>query len=120
MALLSLGKVTCPAAATPVRATVNRTDPTARVGVQGFMVQALPANTGKVYVFLGGAQFTGDHRTSLTGALFEVPAPSSATTGPFPTGSIGLQAEAAGINMADIFIQTDVNGDGAIICATIG
>lgn len=120
MALLSLGKVTCPAAATPVRATANRSDPTARVGVQGFMVQALPTNTGKVYVFVGGAQFSGDHRTTLTGALFEVPAPSSATTGPFPTGSIGLQAESTGINMADIFIQVDVNGDGAIIAATIG
>src|SRR5262245_24106719 len=120
MALLSLGKVTCANGAVPARATVNRTDPTARVGVQGFMVQALPGNTGKVYVFVGGAQFTGDHRTSLTGALFQVPAPASATNGPFPTGSLGLQNESTGINMADIFIQTDINGDGAIIAATIG
>jgi hypothetical protein len=120
MALRSFGKVVVTAGATPVRATSNLSDPTARVGVQGFTVQAHWNNTGKIYVFLGGAQFTGDHRTTLTGALFVVPAPGSATTGPFPTGSYGLQAEAAGINMADIFIQADVNGDSAIIAASIG
>lgn len=121
--LKSFGRVTVTAAGTPVRATNNVAaavgGPSARQGVQSFMIQADPANTGILYVFAGGDNFAGDHRTDGLGLVAIIPAPASATTGPFTTASFGMPNVPAGLNLNDIWIDTSVNGSRAIVSALV-
>lgn len=111
MALKSLGKVTVTTGGTPVRATVNESVPAARVPAQSFLVEANPANTGKIYV---GA--LGMSRTTLAGVHGVVGIPTATGTIPSYTASIPLAP--AGFNMADFYIDADVNGESALVSLT--
>lgn len=118
--LKPFGKVTVTTGGTPVRATVNQTDPALPVPTQAFVVQVLPGNTGLVYVFAGGGNFSGDHRTTLDRCIAILPAPASATTGPFASASFAIPVIPNGMNLADIWIDVSVNGNGAIVSVTAG
>lgn len=118
--LQSFGKVTVAAGGTPSRATANRADPSEPVPTQSFVVQALPGNTGLVYIFSGGANFSGDHRTSLDRCIGILPAPTSATNGPFSSASFSVPNIPNGLNLADIWFDVGVSGDGVIVAATAG
>lgn len=120
--LRPFGKVTVTTGGTPVRATdnlVNQVTPLS-VPVQAFLVQALPSNAGVVYIFQGGANFSGDHRGDLDQCIAILPAPTDATTGPFPSASFGMPVIPSGLNLADIWIDVGSNGDGVLISATVG
>lgn len=112
----SLGYVTVPAAGTPVRATVNQPDPTLRVAAQAVSFQALPTNVGIVYVGLGA---TMDPATGL-GIVGIIPAPAAPATGPFPSFVVSLPVIAAGLNVADFYLDAVENGDGVAISCTQG
>lgn len=105
MALKSLGKVTIASGGTPVRATANETDPTARYAVQSFTVQAGAANAGIVYVGLGSSFST----STGAGVIGLIPKPASATTGPFSSASYSILEAPAGIDMRDIYIDGTTN-----------
>lgn len=119
MALLSGGQVLVGVTGTPVRATSNMAVPGQRLGVQSFMLQALPANAGIVYVFLAGDGYTADARATGLGCIGILPKPASATTGPFASVSVSIPVAAAGLNLADIWIN-GAAADGVIISATQG
>jgi len=112
------GKVVVTTGGTPTRATANQVDPTARVAVQSFMVQVLPGNTGLIYVRQKGS--LADDRTNLLKTVAILPAPGSATTGPFPSVTFSKPLTSAGFNLADIYIDASVDGEGALIVGTTG
>jgi hypothetical protein len=114
MALKSYGIVTVTTATSIVRCTINETTPSARVGVQSFMVQALPANAGLVYV--GTANMVV---SSGVGVLAVLPKPTSTTTGPFASVSFSIVNAPAGLNLADIYLDVSNGGDGAFVSATV-
>ena len=121
--LKSFGKVTVAVAGVPARATANlsaaqqaKSNP-----LQSVQFQALPANTGKVYIYAVGPNFTAtDDRTNLTRCIALLPAPSNSTTGPFPSASFSLPNVPAGIDLSDLWIDVDVNGNGVVIAGTVG
>lgn len=113
----SLGYVTVTAAGTPVRATVNQPDPALRIGAQAVLFQALPGNAGIVYVGLGG---TTMDPTTGTGIVGIVPAPADPTSGPFPSVVISIPVMAAGLNVADFYLDASGNGNGVLVSYTQG
>lgn len=119
--LQPFGKVVVTSAGTPVRATLNQPVPSQSLGVQSFMVQALPGNAGIVYVFACGASFAGvDDRTTLIYCIAILPKPTSATTGPFPSASFSIPVIPAGIDLSSIWIDAATSNDGVIISGTRG
>jgi hypothetical protein len=79
----------------------------------------LPGNTGKVYLFFSRAT-PGDDRTNLTKAIGIVPAPASATTGPFPSVSHAQPVSVLGFDLSHVWIDVETNGDGVIVVASTG
>lgn len=112
----SLGTVTVPSPGVLVRATVNQTDPTARIAAQSVEFQVLPTNAGVVSVCLAGADMTGTSSDELV--LHRLPKPVSATTGPFDTYRVGVFNAPSALNPADFYVDADVPGDGVLISFT--
>jgi hypothetical protein len=110
--LNSLGKVTVPAPGTIVRATVNQPDPTKRVACHAFMVQALKANTGRVYI---GIQ-TLSVATSV-GLLAVLAIPTNNT---IPAFSATISYAPSPLNLADVWIDADVPNEGVLISFVVG
>lgn len=100
----SLGKVTVATAGTLVRLTVNISASLTRVGAQAIVVQPVPGNTGVVYIGLAGMD-----KTTGAGVLAIVPAPASATQGPFPQVKIELPQVPAGLNAAELYVDASAN-----------
>lgn len=112
------GQVVVPGGGTPVRATVNQTDPTRRVGLQSITIQVRPANTGLLYIRLKGD--LTDDRVTRAVTLAILPAPVSATAGPFDSRTFTTLPGSGGLNLADLYLDVSVNGDGAIISGVAG
>lgn len=112
MSLHALGKVTVVTAGTPVEVTINQTTPSARYAAHSFMVEALPANTGKIYV-----GFVGLNKGTLANVLAIIPVP---TVNLIPSFSSTIAYAPGGFNLADIYIDADVNGEGALVSAIRG
>ena len=110
----SFGQVLIAAGGTPVRATLNEQDPTAPVPLEKVRIQVRPSNAGILYVFYGGANFSGDHRTDRVGCIAILPVPASATAGPFAALEIGVEVVPVGLYLQDIWLD-GTSGDGAII-----
>ena len=115
----SFGQVIVTTAGTPVRATANLAVPGTSVPLQSLRIQVRPANTGILYVFQGGGNFSGDHRTTRDVALAILAVPASATTGPFDKYEVSFVVP-VGLNLADIWLDASVSGDGGIISGTVG
>lgn len=113
MALHSLGKITVVTAGTPIQTTtnVNNGVSTFRQAAHSFMVEVLAANTGKVYV---GIQTM--NRTTLAGVFAVLAAP---TTNILPTFTATVSFSAASFNMADIWLDVDNSGEGALVSIVI-
>jgi hypothetical protein len=103
----ALGKVTA-TAGTPVRITNNETTPSARKACHAIMIEALPANTGKVFIM---DRSTGVKAT-FVGVICVLAVP---TTNFVPTFTVGFSGAANPINAADFYIDVDTTGEGAII-----
>jgi hypothetical protein len=104
MAWKSQGKVTVTTAGTPVQVTTTRTV------AQSVMVQALAANTGLIYVGLSTL-----NKSTGVGVLGIIPIP---TTNIIGSVSASIPLAPAGINLADLWIDSTVNGEGVIISYT--
>jgi hypothetical protein len=113
----SLGAVTVTTAGTPER--ITKLAPTSvqdakRLGAKSARIQAMPDNTGLVYVGLAGMEGS-PQGPNLLGVI---PKPVSATTGPFETFEIHVEDVPAGLNLYDIFLDVTVSGEGAIVSYT--
>ena len=114
----AFGRIIVVAGGTPVRATFNQTDPAARVGLQSVMFQAHPANTGIMYVRL--RLNLADDRTNLAFTLVLIPAPTSATQGPFSSATFSSPLAGAPFNLADFYVDASVNGNSVIVSGVAG
>jgi len=114
----AFGLVTVLAGGTPVRATINQADPTFRVGLQSIMFQAHPSNTGVMYVRLRGT--LADDRATLDYTLAVIPAPASATLGPFPAVTFSSPQTGAPFNLADFYVDAGVNENSVIVSGIAG
>lgn len=120
MALQALGKVTVgtagtPVAVSPAASAVPPLTPDGTTGfatVQSVMLQALPTNTGKIYIGLKGL-----NSTTLANCLVILPAPSDAIKGPFTSASFSQPFVPAGVNLSDMVIDADNSGEGVIVSA---
>ncbi len=104
-------------AGTPVQLTVHQptnSSPGYRLAAQAVFIQALPTNTGKIYVGIKGMVVS-----TLTNIRAIIGAPSSSTVTP-PFSTAGLPTIAGGINLADIYIDADNDTDGVIASFTAG
>ena len=106
MALYSLGKVAVPSAGTPVRATDNEADSTARFAVQSLTVEALAGNSG-TYIYVGSE---GLDRTTLEGVYARIAKGNSA--------SLEVSLSPASINANDVYIDADASDDEALVSGT--
>lgn len=111
--LKSLGYVTVATAGTIKRLTNNESTPATRYPAHSFTVEALPSNTGKLYIGLANM-----NTSSGVGVLAILSAPASATTGPFASYTFIAPEAPAGVNCADIWLDVQVNGEGAVVSVT--
>lgn len=114
--LFSLGKLTVPASGTPVNVpapTLPSQGPTvpALTTVHAFLVAALAANTGKVYIGVAGM-----NKATLAGVLMVLPVP---TTNLIPTFSVSVTAAANALSLTDLWIDVDNSNDGVLISGVI-
>jgi hypothetical protein len=107
----SLGVVRVPLVGVPVRVTINKPVPTDRCAVHAILFQALPENTGRIYV--GTANL---NRVTKAGVLGTLAVP---TANSIPTFSMALTISPNAILAQDIFIDGDANTDGVTIAVLI-
>lgn len=108
--LQSLGRITT-TIGTRKRLTDNLPDPAARCACHAVLVQALPANGGKCYV--GDATLVG---ATLAGAIAVIAAPSGAV---IPSFSAALTLAPNAINVADLYLDVDANGEGVLVSVLV-
>lgn len=111
MAVRSLGKVTVTTAGTPVRATTNETTPTARVGAQSMFVQTVVGNTGYIYV----GDRSSMNKSTGVGVIGIIPIPTANTLG---SVTVTVVNAPAGLNANEIWLDSTVNAEGAIVAIT--
>lgn len=105
---VSLGKITVPAAGTPIRATANETTPEQRFAGHAVLFQAWPTNAGKIWVM---ARQTAN-KTTGAGVLAILAIP---TANSIPSASASVTFAPVGFNVNEIWIDADTNGDGCLI-----
>lgn len=109
----SLGAVLVTTPGTPVRATANEEDPTARVAAQTVRFQVLPTNTGKVTIGLG-SMYTGG-TVAGENVLHVLPPPADPTAGPFTEYEATIHNVPSGLNVADFYIDAEIAQDGVVV-----
>lgn len=110
--LITIGKFTV-TPGTPVRLTSQLTNQpaTEKFGCHGVLVQALFNNTGKIYVgdrTLNKAAMTGIHAT------LAIP-----TANTIPSFTAALTAAPNAVNLADLYVDGDVQGEGVTVSVLI-
>lgn len=116
----AFGDVNVTTGGTPVRATSGQTDPTLRIGLQSITFQVKPGNTGVMYIRAKGPGTPTDDRTNLDFTMRVLPAPPSATQGPFAETTFTALPGSGGLNLADFWIDAGVNGNGVLISGIAG
>ncbi len=110
---LSLGKVTVVTAGTPVQVdlTVLPADNRQSPRVHAYIVQALSANVGKVYIGT-----LGMNKSTLAGVLAVLPIP---TANLVPTLSVSVAQAANGLNLSDLWFDADTSGEGVLVSCLV-
>jgi hypothetical protein len=116
----AFGQVVVAAAGTPVRASNNQPDPTARVPLQSVTFQARPENLGVVFIFLAGALGASViNKTTRVTCVGFLAAPTDAAKGPFDSWSYTIPNVAQGLRLDDFWFDVNNNGDGVIVIGTV-
>ena len=105
------GKITIPFPGTPIQATANLADPSKHVSIHGVMFQALPTNSGKVYVGKIGLDKTTYENCF---AILAVP-----TSNFIPTFSVALTIAPNGLALEPFYLDADVQDDGVLITVLV-
>ncbi len=112
--LQPVGKVTVSAAGTPVavRTILPATWPSDKPFLcHAFQVQALPTNTGKIWVGTIGLV-----KATFINVLNILPIP---TTNTLPSYSAALTLAPNGLDLCQLYIDADTNGEGCIISVMV-
>lgn len=107
MAFRAFGKVTVGVAGTPVRCTVNQTNPADGAKVQSVTVFALAGNSG-ANIYLGASNMD---KSSLANVYAIIP------KGTFVSALIQQTYDA--IDVKDLYVDADTSGDAALISALV-
>lgn len=113
-----LGPLLVATPGTPVRSTTNVTanahginnTPT-NFACHAVLFQALPGNTGKVYLGTAGLV-----RATLAGVMAVLAVP---TANAIPAFSVAHTLAPAGITLSDIFVDADVTNDGVLVTVLV-
>ena len=114
--IFSLGTVIVAAAGFPEPATANQTDPTKRFPANSVLVEVLPTNGGEVYIGNAGMNVGLLPVAGLNGIVAVIPKPTASIYGSF---SASDQRALVGLNLADLWIDVQVGGDGVVISGLI-
>lgn len=113
--MIGCGKTTVTAAGTPVPiaipATVSGPLTPGETTVHAVLIQALPGNTGKIYIGTVGLD-----KSALTKCLVVLPIP---TVNLLPTFSISVTAAANAVSLADLVIDADQANDGVLVSVVV-
>jgi hypothetical protein len=110
--IASGGFVTVPAPGTPVNAAVNVPQYlTVPVKCHGFMFQALPGNTGLVYI---GGQGMDKVTGAEVYAVIAIP-PTAPDTTQLPSFSAALTISPNGLCLSMVFVDADQVDDGVLV-----
>jgi|WetSurMetagenome_2_1015567.scaffolds.fasta_scaffold02468_2 hypothetical protein len=104
----SLGKVTVTTSGTPVRATLNETTPSDRVGCQSILFEQIPGNTGRIYI----CDRQNANIITLVGVVAILAKPTSSA---FPSAGCGVPSAPAALNAADFYIDAEISGEGVLV-----
>lgn len=96
------------AAGTPVRVTSGYADPSNHISIHGVMFQALPTNTGLIYV--GAAEEIVRATFAQVRAILGIP-----TDNFIPTFSAALTIAPNGLALEQFWIDADVSTDGVLV-----
>jgi hypothetical protein len=113
----TLGEIFVPSPGTAVQITKNQADPTKYIAARTVSFQVLPGNNGIVYIGLQhmDAQGTGA-RSELLAIL---PKPTSATTGPFTTVTIGQDTVVpSSFDLTSFYVDAINANDGVLVTYT--
>lgn len=115
----ALGKTTVTAGGTPERICKNLSAGVlaSPVYAQSLLVQALPGNTGLIYI-MSKQTDPGDDRTNQARVIAILAVPASATQGPFASASFSIPNSRDSFDLRDIWIDAGVNGDGVLATFT--
>lgn len=106
---VALGVTQVPAPGTPVALTLP--SGMAIKTVHAILIEALAANTGKVYIGL-----VGMNKTTLAGVITVLPVP---TTNLLPTFSASIAQAANGLPASTLFVDADQATDGILASALV-
>jgi hypothetical protein len=109
--LMPIATITVAVPGTPVRLTSTQANPAEKFSCHGVLVQAMPFNTGRVYI----GRSTMD-KTTLAD-LFAVLAIPTDHTIPSFTAALTLSPNA--INMADLYLDADIALEGALVSVLV-
>lgn len=105
---ISLGYVTVPAGGTPIRSTANESNPPARIAAHSIFFQQKSSNSGKVYICSSATA----NRTTGEDVLAVLSIP---TTNLLPSASVTVTYAPNGFNVADFWVDVDVDGDAVLV-----
>lgn len=109
--LQPIGKILVPLNGTPVQVTSLQPRPADNYPCHGVLIQALPSNSGKVYI---GKSTLNKNTLADCFAVLAVP-----TTNQIPSFTAALTLAPNAINLTEIWIDVDVNGEGALVSVLV-
>lgn len=115
----ALGKTTVTAGGTPEMICKNLPAGVlaSPVYAQSLLVQALPGNTGVIYI-LSKKTNPGDDRTNQAKVIAILAVPASATQGTFASASFSIPNSGVAFDLREIWIDAGQNGEGVLATFT--
>lgn len=115
----ALGKTTVTAGGTPEKICKNLSAGVlaSPVYAQSLLVQALPGNTGLIYI-MSRKTSPGDDRTNRAFCIAILAVPASATQGTFASASFSIPNSKNSFDLREIWIDAAVNGEGVLATFT--
>jgi hypothetical protein len=106
--LTSLGKVVVASKGTLVRATNNLSSPASKYLCHSIMIEVWPTNSGKIYI----CDRQGANRTTGEGVVAILGIP---TVNSIPTFTDTITGAIAAINLEQLWLDADIDGEGALV-----
>jgi hypothetical protein len=106
MANHSFGKITVPTAGTPVRLTINETNPAAQLLVHAVLIQPHPANVGRIYI--------GNVPNFIKNGAGQVAWLAAPTTTSSPAFSETVSYAVNSVEANELYIDVDNSGESVI------
>jgi hypothetical protein len=109
--LMPIAKITVPVPGTPVRTTSTQAQPGEKFSCHGVLIQAMPHNTGRIYI--GRSTM---NKTALTDLFAVLAIPTDNT---IPSFTASLTHAPNSVNLSDLYIDADVASEGALVSVLI-